>query len=79
MLRNVVGIFHILNALLFKLVIKLRAMDLEIFVRYFGMQDGQSVDPNAPTSVFVLDGVVEQNPEDGKHHICHFLLFGVLV
>lgn len=43
-----------------------------------GMGDGQSVHPDTPAAPLVFDGVVEQDAEDGVHHLCDFLLFTVL-
>lgn len=39
-----------------------------------GVGDGQGVHPDAPAAPLVFDGVVEQNAEDGVHHLCDFLL-----
>lgn len=41
------------------------------------MGDGKGVHPDAPTAPLVLDGVVEQDAEDGVHHLRDFLLLGV--
>ena len=78
MLGDVAGIVNIFNALLFELVVKLGTMNLEVLVRHFGVENGQSVDPHSPTPVFIFDGVMKQNPEDGEHHVSHFLLLGIL-
>ena len=41
------------------------------------MGDGQSVHPDTPAPPLVFDGVVEQDAEDGVHHLCDFLLLAV--
>lgn len=41
------------------------------------MGDGQCVHPDAPAAPLILDGVVEQNAEDGVHHLGDFLLLAV--
>ena len=78
MLGYVVGIIDIFDALLLELIVELGTVDLEVLVRHFGVENGQSVDPHSPTPVFVLDGVMKQNPEDGEHHVRHFLFLGIL-
>lgn len=42
-----------------------------------GVRDGQGVHPDAPAAPLILDGVVEQDAEDGVHHLCDFLLLAV--
>lgn len=42
------------------------------------MGDGQGVHPDAPAAPLILDGMVEQDAEDGVHHLCDFLLLVVL-
>lgn len=42
-----------------------------------GVGDGQGVHPDAPAAPLVFDGVIEKDAEDGIHHLCDFLLFGV--
>ena len=37
--------------------------------------DGQRVDPDPPAPPLVLDGVVEQHPEDVEHHLRHLGFF----
>ena len=78
MLGDLVRIVDIFHALALELIVELRAVDLEILVRHFGVKDGQSIDPHSPSAVFVLDGMVQQNAEDGEHHVRHFLLVGIL-
>lgn len=41
------------------------------------MGDGQGVHPDAPAAPLVLDGVVEQDAEDGVDHLGDFLLLVV--
>ena len=41
------------------------------------MGDGERVHPHAPASPLVLDGVVEQDAEDGVHHLRDLLLLAV--
>lgn len=43
-----------------------------------GVRDGQGVHPDSPAAPLILDGVVEQDAEDGVHHLCDFLLLVVL-
>lgn len=42
-----------------------------------GVGDGQGVHPDTPTAPLVFDGMVEQDAEDGVHHLCDFLLLAV--
>jgi len=42
-----------------------------------GVGDGQGVHPDAPAAPLVFDGVVQQDAEDGVHHLCDFLLLTV--
>lgn len=42
-----------------------------------GVGDGQGVHPDAPAAPLVLDGVIEQDAEDGVDHLCDFLLLAV--
>lgn len=39
-----------------------------------GVCDGECVDPHAPASPLVLDGVIEEDAEDGVHHLCDLQL-----
>lgn len=36
---------------------------------HLGMCDGERVDPHAPASPLVFDGVVEEDAEDGVDHL----------
>lgn len=42
------------------------------------MGDGQGVDPDSPAAPFVLDGMVQKDPEDVVNHLCDLLLLWVL-
>lgn len=42
-----------------------------------GVGDGQGVHPDAPAAPLVFDRMVEQDAEDGVHHLCDFLLLAV--
>ncbi len=42
-----------------------------------GVGDGQGVHPDAPAAPLIFDGVIEQDAEDGVHHLCDFLLLVV--
>lgn len=42
-----------------------------------GVRDGQGVHPDAPAAPLIFDSVVEQDAEDGVHHLCDFLLLAV--
>ena len=42
-----------------------------------GVGDGQRVHPHAPAAPLVLDGVVEQDAEDGVHHLGDLVLLAV--
>lgn len=45
---------------------------------YLGVCDWQGINPDSPSSPFVFDGVVEQDPEYVVHHLSYFLLLRVL-
>lgn len=45
---------------------------------YFGVGYGQSVHPHAPSTPFMLDGMVQQDAEDVVDHLCNLLLLRVL-
>lgn len=42
-----------------------------------GVGDGQGVHPDAPAAPLVLDGMIEQNTEDGVDHLRDLLLLAV--
>ena len=39
-----------------------------------GVRDGQGIHPDAPATPLIFDGMVEQDAEDGVHHLRDFLL-----
>lgn len=42
------------------------------------MCDGQGVDPDPPSSPFIFDGMIQEDPKDVVHHLGYFLLLWVL-
>lgn len=45
---------------------------------HLGVSNGQGINPDPPTSPFVFDCMVEQDPEDVVDHLSYFLLLWVL-
>ena len=45
---------------------------------HLGVQNGERVDPDAPSPKLVLDGVVEQHAEERHDHVSDLLLLGVV-
>ena len=46
-----------------------------IQISYLGMHYGKGVHPDSPAAILILDGVVEQHPEERVHHVTDLLLF----
>lgn len=42
-----------------------------------GVRDGQGVHPDAPAAPLILDSVVEQDAENGVHHLRDLLLLAI--